>query len=160
VVQALPSNGPYKALGKALALGARIGVRSRARLPSETPHQMARILGIAVTDQEPGRGKRSSIAKCGLVGLPRRNPDGPDPGQVHPAGGEFDKEQRIERLQPDSLHAKKSQAMMPAACWVRNSLQEGPSRRGAGGKPWRRSTAQMPVAEMQTPSFLSPLGFA
>src|SRR5680860_1016365 len=50
---------------------------------------------------------------------------------------------------------KKSQATMPVACWARNSFHEGPSRRGAGGKPCRRSSEQIAVAETETPSFRS-----
>src|SRR5680860_54240 len=46
-------------------------------------------------------------------------------------------------------------ATMPVACWARNSCHEGPSRRGAGGKPCRRSSEQIAVAETETPSFLS-----
>src|ERR1039458_2708426 len=44
---------------------------------------------------------------------------------------------------------------MPLAWAERNWVQVGPSRRGAGGRPWRRSTVATLVFDTQTPSFFS-----
>src|SRR6266536_4749650 len=41
------------------------------------------------------------------------------------------------------------------ACSLRNCVQVGPIRRGAGPRPPRRSTVAMVVAELSTPSFRS-----
>ena len=42
-----------------------------------------------------------------------------DTTQVHPASGQLDHEQDVERLQPHVSTVKKSDARMPAACWRR-----------------------------------------
>jgi hypothetical protein len=43
----------------------------------------------------------------------------------------------------------------PDACALRNCVQVGPVRRGAGPRPVRRSTVAMVVAETSIPSFRS-----
>ena len=50
---------------------------------------------------------------------------------------------------------KKSIARIPWAWDLRNSLQVGPPRRGAGERPARRSSVRIFVAETQTPSLAS-----
>jgi hypothetical protein len=50
---------------------------------------------------------------------------------------------------------KKSIAMIPFACALKNSAQVGPLRRGAGPRPWLRGTRRTDVAPTRTPSFRS-----
>ena len=50
---------------------------------------------------------------------------------------------------------KKSVATMPLAWAERNSLQDGPSRRGAGWRPWGRKVAATFVFDTMMSSFLS-----
>ena len=50
---------------------------------------------------------------------------------------------------------KKSVAKIPFAWARRNSDQLGPTRRGAGGSPLRRSTVATVVLETATPSLRS-----
>jgi hypothetical protein len=50
---------------------------------------------------------------------------------------------------------KKSTAKIPWAWVRRNSLHDGPLRRGAGPRPCRRRTVRIAVADTRTPSFSS-----
>jgi hypothetical protein len=50
---------------------------------------------------------------------------------------------------------EKSVASTPLAWERRNSTQVGPSRRGAGGSPWRRRTVATLPLETVTPSFFN-----
>jgi hypothetical protein len=47
---------------------------------------------------------------------------------------------------------KKSQAMIPAACWRRNDRQLLEARRGAGSRPWAHSTLRIELADTRQPS--------
>ena len=58
------------------------------------------------------------------------------------------------RLKNTVSTLKKSVARMPAAWALRNSAQVGP-RRGAGPKPWRRSTRRTDAAPTRMPSLRS-----
>jgi hypothetical protein len=49
----------------------------------------------------------------------------------------------------------KSHATIPSACARRNCVQLGPVRRGAGPRPWRRSSVLMVVAPTRMPSLRS-----
>jgi hypothetical protein len=55
------------------------------------------------------------------------------------------------RLSQTVSTVKKSQAMIPAACWRRKACQVVVVRRGAGSSPWRRSVVRIAVAETRTP---------
>jgi hypothetical protein len=46
---------------------------------------------------------------------------------------------------------KKSQATIPAACWRRNARQVVGARRGAGSRPWARSTRRIELADTRQP---------
>ena len=94
VTQALPPNGPHKALGKRTCLGRAYGGAYHA-YAFRPKHLIkgARVLGAAVTDQEPG--PRQVIVHhhvAGLLGDPGGTRMGGDPGQMYPARGEFDEE--------------------------------------------------------------------
>jgi len=47
---------------------------------------------------------------------------------------------------------KKSQAMIPEACWRRNARQVVADGLGARSIPWRRSVVRIAVAETRMPS--------
>src|ERR1035437_2144096 len=74
---------------------------------------------------------------------------------VHDPALHFDDDQHVVAPKEDLSTWKKSVATMPLAPSERNSLQVGPSRRGAGGSPWRRSTVATLVFDTVTPSLFS-----
>lgn len=160
VIWALPPCGSHESFGEGVHL-------RRAYGGADDPHALRvrhligrpRILGVAVMDQELDSGQAAFDRQvAGLLGNPGGIGMSGDARQVHPAGGELtEEENRRASSATRSSQEKKSQATIPAACSERNSLQEGPSRRGAGRSPWRRSSEQMAVAEMGMPSFfISP----
>jgi len=109
--------------------------------------------GVAVTDQEPHGGlpvleRRGDGAACwvtqagsGLRSLGLRAPSGCR-ARGRPAG-------TASSARPSST-VKKSTAMIPLACWLRNSRHVGP-RRGAGPRPCARRIVAMVVAETLIP---------
>jgi hypothetical protein len=142
----------------ALALGARIGVRTMLA-PCGPEHLVkgAGELGVPVVDQElrgpsfllQGHGQ---FRACWVTQA--------ESGFAVPPS-------RWTLLVPSSIHAstygslsrivstvRKWQARIPAASERRNSLHEGP-RLGAGPRPELRSTVAIVVAETLMPSFRS-----
>jgi hypothetical protein len=89
---------------------------------------------VAVADQEakpmsPLAQDHGEVA--GLLGHPDAGRLAVTPARWTPPGVELDDEQHMEPPQPDGVEVKKSQAMIPAACWRRNACDEVVARRGA-----------------------------
>jgi hypothetical protein len=74
-----------------------------------------------------------------------------DAGQVHPSAESIKNSTYIRRRKTVST-LKKSQARMPVVCWRRNDRQLVAARRGAGSRPWARSTRRIELADTRTPS--------
>src|SRR5664279_2134485 len=125
---------PTKRSAKALARGARTGVRM-IRIPSEAEDfvETQGELGVSVPDQKLDRkysfGEHHAQVP-GLLGDPRTTRTGGDPGHVDPAGVEFDEEQHVEALQQHCVHREEI-AGQHGRCLSGNEL--GPS----GTRPHR-----------------------
>jgi hypothetical protein len=71
-----------------------------------------------------------------------------DAEDVHPAGGVLDDEERVEPPQRDRLEVEQVAGTIACACARRNSVHDGPARRGAGSIPaaWRiAQTVEAPI---------------
>jgi hypothetical protein len=75
-----------------------------------------------------------------------------DAGQVHPSAAEFDDEQHIHSLQEDRVDGEEVAGQDPGGCWRRNARQVVGVRRGAGSRPWARSTLRIELADTRHPS--------
>jgi hypothetical protein len=74
----------------------------------------------------------------------------------HPPRRDADREQHVERPKQDRLHGEEVHRARIAPAWGRrNWLQLGPSRRGAGPRPFARSTVRILVAETLMSSLTS-----
>jgi hypothetical protein len=74
---------------------------------------------------------------------------------VHDPARHLGDEQHVVAPKEDRVDVEEVGATMPLAPSERNWVQVGPSRRGADGSPWRRSTVATLVFDTQTPSFFS-----
>src|ERR1019366_9306699 len=115
-------------------------------------------LGVPVADEEPESTTgifevRGEIA--GHLCDPWAVRVGGGSEDVHDAPLHFDDDQHVVAPKRTVSTWKKSVATMPLAPSERNWVQVGPSRRGAGGSPWRRSTVATLVFDTVTPSFFS-----
>jgi len=89
---------------------------------------------------------------AGGLGAPGAGEMSGDPGEVHVAGGVFDEEQDVELAEPDGVDDEGVTRDDPAACAVRNWVQVGPVRLGAGSMPWRFRMAQTVEGARRWPS--------
>jgi hypothetical protein len=120
------------------------------------PHVVERPaeLGVPVADQEFERGGlvvEDGDQVAGLLGNPPPSRVSGDADQVHPSASEFDDEQHIYALQEDCVDGEEVAGQDPAACWRRNARQLVAARRGAGSRPWARSTRLIELADTRTP---------
>jgi hypothetical protein len=140
-VEALPTDGAHKALGK------RVGTRSTDRGADDADHLGAedliegdRELGVPVPNQELHRS--STLGELvgevpGLLDNPGSGRVFRDAGDVHLPGVDLDEEQDVELLSRTVSTVKKSQANIVVAWDFRNSPQVGPRLSGVGSRPWR-----------------------
>jgi hypothetical protein len=75
-----------------------------------------------------------------------------DTSKVHPPAAELDEKQPNTRRRKIVSTVKKSHATIPAACWRKNDRQLDGARRGAGSRPWARSTRRIELGDTRTPS--------
>jgi hypothetical protein len=115
-------------------------------------------LGVPVADEEaewPFGLLEVGGEVAGHLGHPGGVRVGGDSEDVHGAAFHLDDEQHVVAPKVERVDVEKSVATMPLAWAERNWAQVGPSRRGAGGRPWRRSTVPTLVFDTHTPSFFS-----
>jgi hypothetical protein len=126
------------------ALGAQDLVKRARKLAVSVVQQVAHV-PQALYDREVAH----LLAHPGAVGV------GGDPGQVHaPRAHSIQNSTYSVRSQAVSA-VKKSQAQIPSAWVRRNSLQEGPDRRGAGPRSERRRILLIVVAPIRIPNLRS-----
>ena len=116
--------------------------------------QVSASLGIPVTTVS------DHVARAKMAGLSWPLSDDLDDAALERALFPPTAPSHTPRPQPDWSYVhtelrKKSVATMPLAWAERNSLQVGPSRRGAGPRLCRRRTVATLVFDTVTPSFLS-----
>jgi hypothetical protein len=155
LVQALLADGPDPPFGDG------VGVRRLNRCADDlgtgrAPHVIERPgeLGVPVADQELARAGllvEDGDQVASLLGNPPSRRVSGDAGKVHPSVAEFDDNSTYMRWKKTVSTVKKSQARIPAACWRRNDRQLVAVRRGAGSRPWARSTRLIELADTRTP---------
>jgi hypothetical protein len=74
---------------------------------------------------------------------------------VHDATLDLDCEQHVVAAEKDRVDVEEVGGDEPFAWAERNWVQVGPSRRGAGGTPWRRRTVATLIFDTRMPNFLS-----
>ena len=140
------------------AFGDRVGPRRPHRClddadvdGGEDRVECRRELGVAVTDEEPKPAAgvvevHEQVA--GLLGEPGAGGMRGDAEDVHAAGGVLDDEERVQPGRVIVSRWNKSQARIAWAWARRNSVQDGPARRGDGSMParWRMvQTVEAPI---------------
>ena len=78
-----------------------------------------------------------------------------DAEDVHAPGPQVDREQDVQRPEPDRLDGEEVKGQNCLGLRTKNSRQVGPSRRGAGPSPFFRSSKRILVAETRIPSLAS-----
>ena len=154
-VEALFPDGPYPPLG----------IRVRPWCPDRCLDHLDTFGGehlvetggelrVAIPDQEPERPSVLGEIACEVAGNLGNKEAGRmigDPEDVHHSALELDDEQRIELGELDGVHDEEVGGQDAARLGGDELFPGGPPR-GAGPKPWRRSTRRIELAEMRTPS--------
>jgi hypothetical protein len=117
-------------------------------------------LGVVVAEQKPDRHapiaqSTAAFLACWVTHAESGLAVTPGPGGDDPPGAELEEEQHVEVLRRIVATVNKSHATIPSARARRNCAQVGPSRRGAGPRPCRRSSVLMVVAPTRMPSLRS-----
>jgi hypothetical protein len=155
LIEALPADRADPAFGVGVGIGrpnGRADDLTADRAPDIIEHPGD--LGVSVADQELPR--RNLIAKvdqhiASLLGNPHARGMVGDATRMHPPAAKFDEEQHMQPAQPDSINREEVARDDPGACWRRNDRQLVEMRRGAGSRPWARSTRRIELADTRTP---------
>src|SRR5829696_3442302 len=130
---------PTKRSAIALARGARTGVRMMRTLLAVTTASKAAV-NVASRSRMRNRTRRPASSRsmrrfAGLLGQPGCGGVGGDAEGVHAAGGVLDDEEDIQPAQGDRLKVEQVEARIECAWARRNSVHDGPARRGEGAMP-------------------------
>jgi len=153
-VEAFAPNGPHPALGEGIRLrGSKRGEHDADAVGREDGVEAPRVLGVAVADQEPER-PRSDRSQERLRERLRAF------WVTHAVSGclvaaaawtclvQTSMTKHTSSVRSHAVSTVKQVGRQDALAWLRrNWLHVGPDRRGAGPRPWRRSSVRMAVAE-------------
>jgi len=154
-VQALGADGLHPTLGVRVRLGRfHRGHEHLAALRPEHRIEAAAERGVSVAQDEaylPTSLAKHQQQVAGLLGDPGTVGVGGHPGQVDPAGVEFDEEQHVQPAQPHRIDGEEVTGDDPGGLLA----QEHPPRRGRGSRcrvqPGRCSVVRIAVADTRMP---------